>query len=354
MERSTFDTMKDVIIVGGGIAGTTLAWHWFLQGKSIQWIADDQASSSHVAAGVFNPVVLKRFSPIWKAQEQLGLMFPFYTQVQEYLEVPVIELISIWRRLHDEKERKTWIRKSVREDLDNLMQTDPVDTLLNGIEAQHGYGIVKHTGWLDTSSYMNRTMAYFKSRSEFSKEHFDHSKLNIEQNEVSYNGTKAKAIIFAEGNRLPHNPYFNTLPLQGNKGEILIIKCSGLELTQIIKSSVFLMPYKEDLFWVGATYDRDYESVEPTQEARDFLKSKLDTFLKLPYEIIDQKSGIRPTTIDRRPFVGQHSEHKNLYVFNGMGSRASLIAPWASMHLFENIYNGTELPSEMDINRFND
>ncbi|KQC32790.1 FAD-dependent oxidoreductase [Nonlabens sp. YIK11] len=346
--------MKDVIIVGGGISGTTLAWQWFLQGKSVQWYADGIKSSSHVAAGVFNPVVLKRFSPIWKAQEQLDFMFPFYKEVGKYLETSVIELLPVWRRFHDSKERATWTRKSVREDLDNLMLTEPTDDAIDGIKADNGYGIVRHTGWLDTLSYMKSSMDFFTSRNEFFEEGFDYDKLFISDDLVTYKDITAKAVIFAEGNQLPHNPWFHKLPLQGNKGEILIIRCPGLQLQQIVKSSVFLMPYRDDLFWVGATYDREYESVQPSQKAKDFLISKLETFLELPYEIIDHKSGIRPTTTDRRPFLGSHKEFKNLYVFNGMGSRASLIAPWASKCLFDFIYEGISLPAEMDIFRFED
>ncbi|WP_194850124.1 NAD(P)/FAD-dependent oxidoreductase [Nonlabens antarcticus] len=344
--------MKDVIIVGGGIAGCTLAWQWHLQGKSILWIADDTVASSHVAAGVFNPVVLKRFSPVWNAQEQLDLLFPFYTQVQSYLSEPLLHLKPVWRRLHDEKERKTWTRKSMREDLDNLMVTNPIDDSIEGIEAPYGYGMVNHTGWLDTNVYMQGSFEYFKKREEFELAIFDYAALNINKDHVTYQDREANAIIFAEGIRLPENPWFKNLPLQGNKGEILIIKCAGLKLDQIIKSSVFLMPFKEDLFWVGATYDRDYIDSDATEVARDYLISKLDTFLKIPYEIVDQKSGIRPTTVDRRPFVGNHPELKNLYVFNGMGSRASLVAPWASKLLFEKMYTGTEMPAEMDISRF--
>lgn len=344
--------MKDLIIVGGGIAGTTLAWQWFLRGKSIHWIADDKESSSHVAAGVFNPVVLKRFSPVWKAEEQLDMVFPFYNQVKDYLKLSVIELLPIWRRFHDAKERATWIRKSSREDLDNLMGSLPVDESIHGITAVNGYGLLHHTGWLNTLNYLSQSMLFFDKRNEFHKAAFDYGLLKIKDKEVKYSGVKARSIIFAEGNYIPNNPWFRNLPLQGNKGEILIIKCPGLQLDQIIKSSVFLMPYKEDLFWVGATYDRDYVDTSASTEARAFLISKLNSFLNLPYDIVDQKSGIRPTTMDRRPFVGRHPEYKNLFVFNGMGSRASLIAPWASRQLFDHIYNDAELPEEMDVKRF--
>lgn len=140
--------------------------------------------------------------------------------------------------------------------------------------------------------------------------------------------------------------------MQGNKGEVLTIKVPGLELDYIIKSSVFLMPYKEDLFWVGATYDRDDHSYDPTSQGIEFLTSRLERFLKLPYEIIDHKAGIRPTTSDRRPFLGAPLEHANVHLFNGMGSRAVLVAPWAAQVLCDAIYENIPLPADVDINRF--
>jgi glycine/D-amino acid oxidase-like deaminating enzyme len=197
-------------------------------------------------------------------------------------------------------------------------------------------------------------MDYFQKREEFERATFDYDHLNVLAAKVSFGSIEAKTIVFAEGVHIDQNPWFRDLPMQGNKGEVLIIKCPGLELKQIVKSSVFLMPYQEDLFWVGATYDRDFESDTPSAEAKAFLQSKLESILKLPYEIIEQKSGIRPTTMDRRPFMGSHQNDKNVYVFNGMGSRASLVAPWAAQHLFKSMYDGEMLPEEMDVARFRD
>ena len=43
--------------------------------------------SSRVAGGLYNPVVLKRFSEVWKAKEQIDFAFPLYRQIQEKLNV---------------------------------------------------------------------------------------------------------------------------------------------------------------------------------------------------------------------------------------------------------------------------
>ena len=133
----------------------------------------------------------------------------------------------------------------------------------------------------------------------------------------------------------------------------MIIKCPGLQLDKIIKSSIFLMPYKQDLFWVGATYDRDFLDTLPSEQGREFLTSRLEGFLQLPFEVVDHKSGIRPTTIDRRPFLGSLMGEKRVMIFNGMGSRATLIAPWAANELFAYIYQNKKIIQDMDIARFN-
>ena len=62
----------DYIIVGQGIAGTVLAFQLRLKGKQVFVIdkhRDD--TSSKIAPGTYNPMVLKRFTPCWKVEDQL-------------------------------------------------------------------------------------------------------------------------------------------------------------------------------------------------------------------------------------------------------------------------------------------
>ena len=67
---------------------------------------------------------------------------------------------------------------------------------------------------------------------------------------------------------------------------------------------------------------------------------------------MDHRAGVRPTTKDRRPIVGQHHTYKKLYVLNGLGSRGVMIGPYVAQQLFNFIENGKSLDSEIDIARF--
>jgi glycine/D-amino acid oxidase-like deaminating enzyme len=342
----------DIIIIGSGIAGCTLAWQWLLNGKTVLMMSDSEKGSSAVAAGVFNPTILKRFTSVWKAGEQLGVLHKFYTNIESHVEGTFFHPVDILRRFHDEREIKTWLKKSVKEDLKDFMSSDVIRYDNRSIDAPFNYGKVSGTGWVDAIGYMNKTVKYLKANSSFVRDSFDADELFHYEDQVVYKEYIAGKIIFAEGFKMLLNPYFNNLPLQGNKGEVLTIKVPGLKLDYIIKSSVFLMAYTDDLFWVGATYNGEELSNVPTQEAKEFLTSRLERILKLPYEIVEHKCGIRPTTIDRRPFVGVHQDYKNYAVFNGMGSRSVLMAPWAAQQLFDSIYNDQPLDQEIDINRF--
>ena len=348
------NTEVDIIIVGSGIAGSTIAWQWLLQGKSVMMIADGEKGSSAVAAGVYNPTILKRFTSVWKAADQLEVLHDFYPKIESLLEATFLHPIDILRRFHDEREIKSWNKKAVKDDLKDFMSVDIVSYENLAIDAPFDYGKVSGTGWVDTVGYMQLTTNYLEAKSAYRIEAFDFKELKHYDDHVVYKQITAPIIIFAEGFQMRSNPFFNHLPLQGNKGEVLTVKVPDLQLDYIIKSSVFLMPYVDDLFWVGATYNRDDVTDAPTEEAKEFLTSRLERFLKLPYEIVEHKQGIRPTTIDRRPFVGAHPEFKNYMVFNGMGSRAVLMAPWAAQQLYHSVYNNHPLDPEMDIQRFHE
>ena len=61
----------DYIIVGLGLAGLAFVEELITANKSFIVFEDTSQTSSLVAGGVYNPVILKRFSPVWNAKEQL-------------------------------------------------------------------------------------------------------------------------------------------------------------------------------------------------------------------------------------------------------------------------------------------
>ncbi len=344
--------MVDYLIVGLGLAGISFCEILEEEGKSFRVINDHSQQASIVAGGLYNPVILKRFTPVWKAHEQLELLPAFYSKLEMKLGVPLDHPLRVLRRFASIEEQNAWFEASDKPVLSSLLSARIIKNTNNALHAPFGYGEVLGTGRVDTSLLVNAYEAYLVGKELLLPESFDQELLHISNSEVNYKELRAKNIVFATGYGLIQNPHFNYLPLNGTKGELLTIKAPDLKEVSVIKSSVFIIPLGEDMYRIGATYKWQDKTNEPTSAAREELETKLRTFLRCEYELIEHVAGIRPTVADRRPLVGQHPAHKRLFVLNGFGSRGVMIAPYASGALYNFIEKGEPVPSEMDVLRF--
>lgn len=344
--------MLDYIVVGLGLAGISFCDTLERNGKTFHVVSDASQQASQVAGGLYNPVILKRFTMAWKAGGQMEAVRPFYQQLEEKLGVTLDHPLRVLRRFASVEEQNTWFEAADRPGLERFLSTKILPNQNPALDAPFGFGEVMHTGRIDTALLIKDYRAYLEQNDLLTFENFDFGALQLLEQHVSYKGIEAKQLVFAGGYGLKQNPYFNYLPLNGTKGELLIIKAPDFKEKSVIKSSVFTIPWGEDLYLVGATYKWKDKTNTPTEESKNELLDKLTTFLKCDFEVVDHVAGIRPTVSDRRPLVGQHPKHQNLYVLNGFGSRGVLIAPYASQQLFSFIENGQALDPEIDIQRF--
>ncbi|WP_426431156.1 NAD(P)/FAD-dependent oxidoreductase [Winogradskyella sp. HB-48] len=343
----------DYIIVGCGLASIALCEQLRANNKSFIVFDDGSQQSSIVAAGLYNPVILKRFSEVWKAKEQLDIALPVYKKIEEDLNIKIDYKLRLLRRFSSIEEQNLWFNASDKPKLEKYLSTQLVKNNNDAIDAAFGFGEVLHAGRLDTKKLISSYKDFLKQNQSLIEDSFVHQKLQIESTLVIYENIKAKQIVFAEGFGVKKNPYFKYIPLNGTKGEVLIIKAPELKIDYGVKSSVFIIPLENDLYAVGATYNWTDKSNQPTEEGKQELISKLKTFLKCEFEVVQHLAGIRPTVKDRRPLVGRHPEYQNLYVLNGLGTRGVMIAPYVAEKLYNFVENNEPLDLEIDISRFN-
>ena len=108
-----------------------------------------------------------------------------------------------------------------------------------------------------------------------------------------------------------------------------------------------------NIYKVGATYNWKDKTDTPTEEAKEELLKKLQSLLDHPFELIGHQAGVRPTTKDRRPIIGTHPKHQNLHVFNGLGTKGVMIAPYFVDQFCDFLEGKSQLDKEVDLNRFN-
>lgn len=343
--------MIDYLIVGNGLAGISFAEIALQNNKSIFVFDNNSQPSSRVAGGLYNPVVLKRFSEVWKAKEQIDFAFPLYHKIQSKLNVVFDFELPILRKLYSAEEQNNWFQASDKPNLAPFLDPKLVTTSYESIASPFHYGKVNYTGYLEISTLIEAYSNYLKSLNSFSNEGFNYDEIEFLEIGIQYKDIKAKHIIFAEGFGLHANPYFNDLPLDGTKGELLIIKAPNLDLDVVIKSSVFILPIGNDLYKVGATYGWKDKTNTPTEEGKQELIKKLSELISCEFEVVKHFAGVRPTVKDRRPLVGTHLEFKQLHVLNGLGTRGVMLGPYLANELFQHIENNIPLEKEIDIIR---
>ncbi|WP_299227317.1 FAD-binding oxidoreductase [uncultured Psychroserpens sp.] len=342
----------DYIVVGCGLAG--IAFCEKLRANQKSFIVFDNASqlSSRVAAGLYNPVILKRFTKVWDAKSQLEIAIPFYTELEKLLKIKLNYRLPIYRKFTSIEEQNNWFLASEKPVLRDFLSTELIKNSNAFITADFGFGKVLHSGRINTSRLVNAYNSYLDSEGQLKKDSFKYDLLNIESGIIQYKNIIAKHVVFAEGYGLSRNPFFNYLPLNGTKGEMLTIKAPKLRINFILKSSVFIVPLGNDLYWVGSTYEWEDKTHQITEKAKEELVLKLKTIISCKFQVVEQVAGIRPTTKDRRPLIGTHPRYNNIHVLNGLGTRGVMLSPYVADQLFNHINKLNRLDSEIDIKRY--
>ncbi|MDA9126681.1 FAD-binding oxidoreductase [Flavobacteriaceae bacterium] len=342
----------DYIIVGSGLASIMFAEQLRLHNKSFIVISNRSQQASVVASGLYNPVVLKRFTATWNAATHLESALPKYIELEQLLGLKLDYVLPIHRVFNSIKEQNNWFLACDKPVLTNFLNPEIIPNTNSAVKAPFGFGAVNFTGRIDTQLLIEAYREFLSKRNQFVEETFEYKDLIENSEGVEYHSLKAKHIVFTEGFGIHKNPYFKYLPLEGTKGELITIHSPTLKLESILKSSIFVIPMEEDRYLVGSTYEWTDKTNNPTQKAKTELLKKLERLIDCEFEVIDQRAGIRPTVVDRRPLVGQHPNHKNMYVLNGLGTRGVLVAPSLAKALYNSIEKNTSLSKEIDINRF--
>jgi glycine oxidase len=344
--------MLDYLIVGSGLAGISFAEVALQNNKTILVFDNNSQNSSKIAAGLYNPVILKRFSEVWKAQEQLIEMNAFYVNLEKKLNYKADIKMPILRKFFSIEEQNNWFTASDKFALAPFLSTQINHKKFAGIDSPFDYGQVLQTGYVDTFLLLEKYKEYLNNQKIVKEEDFDYSVLEIDDNFIKYKTIQAKHIVFAEGFGMRFNPYFNKLPLDGTKGELFIIRAPKLNLDVIINTSIFILPLENDLFKVGATYNWKDKTDLPTEEGKIELLERIREIITCDFEIVSHFAGVRPTVKDRRPLIGTHPAHQSLHVLNGLGTRGVMLGPSMAIALFNFIEKKIPLDTEIDIKRF--
>lgn len=341
----------DFIIVGQGIAGSMIAW--FLKQHRQSFIVIDKQrtpTASTIAAGVINPVTGRKMVKTWKIDDVLPFAKQTYREMESELGVRFFYEQEIYKIFTSTEDIGIWNHRK-----DDVAYTNYIGDIVtldeSGVEAPFGAGIIKNACWLDMPIFTQSIRNYLLENGCLIDEEVNYDTLKIGE-QITYQNWEAQHIIFCEGFRADSNPFFPNLPFTFAKGEQLLIHSTALNTNKILNRNIFVIPKGNHTYQVGATYVWNDMTEQITNEGRLELTEKLEKLMSCSYDILEEKAAIRPTTKDRRPFVDQHPIHKNLYIFNGMGTKGISLSPFFANHFIDCILKDKPIMQEILLNRF--
>lgn len=328
---------KEYTIVGFGVAGCCLAWELLEMGIPFKVVDTDKYNSTRVAAGMMNPIVFRRLTKSWMVDDLFPVAKEFYSKVGGLIQDDVLIPSNIRRLFASVEEENNWSSLEGDDRFSAYLResTDHPDHVWN----EHGSGIVNTIGWLRTEAFLDGSKKYFESKGV----QFEEGKFDYQIDDSEY--------IFCEGHQMINNPFFSWLRAKPAHGDVLTIRSKDLKVEEIINKKVFILPIGDDMYRVGATFN--WKETEPvtTEEGLAELVEGLKKIISCDFEVVDQRAGLRPTVPDRRPYLGTHPEKKNLHIFNGLGTKGVMLAPYWAKQMADYLVNGKELSEEVNIAR---
>lgn len=342
-----------VLIVGQGLAGSILAIQ--LSRRKIPFLLLDKPGytvSSGVAAGMMNPIVFRYLTLGWRSVNLFNQAIGFYRDFEAESTRNLLHQVDVARIL-GEGERIQWEKKSQLPGFGNWIDLNfSGKDLMPPVEAPHGFGLLRNLAWLDVEGFLHTVREKLYHDNSLIEGFFSHDKLRCTVSGFEYEQQQFDQLVFCEGHRAIDNPWFKELPFRPVKGELLRLFIPKLRTGFVLSKDVFLLPIGDGMFKLGATFDWNDLSNEPTMSGKRYLLDKLQTFYKGEVKVVDHQAGIRPAMADRRPVAGEHPVIKGMYIFNGLGAKGVMLAPAIGSFLADKLAGISTEDDEISPSRF--
>ncbi|MGK2860438.1 MAG: NAD(P)/FAD-dependent oxidoreductase [Chitinophagaceae bacterium] len=345
----------DYLIIGQGISGTFLSYYLKKEKQNFLVIDDNfKNAPSKIAAGIINPVTGRRLVTVWMVDEILPFAWKAYSEIGHDLGIGAISQKSIIDFFPNPFMRENFLQKT--ETGDQYVHAYPEQNHFNNFfNYELGCGEIRPVYTAHLETLLPAWRSQLQTDGYLLEETFDISQLKIETEKITYKNIIARKIIFCDGAGSFENPFFNLLPFAPNKGEALVLHIPDLPDQFIYKKSMLLTPItanEENLFWVGSSYIWDFENADPTAAFRENTEQMLKQWLKIPFHVVEHRSGLRPATLERRPFVGLHPTHNSVGILNGMGTKGCSLAPYFAKQLADHLIYQIPVAKDADVKRF--
>ncbi|MEY3597686.1 MAG: hypothetical protein RL521_108 [Bacteroidota bacterium] len=335
--------MPKAVVIGQGIAGSVIALTLAQRNWEVVMVNDPSLpSSSEKAAGLWNPVSFKRVTALNDIHLYLQHLKDFYSSQEKIIKAHFYHPISIARMLPTIDYRVLWEKKMDTEKMAPLIQLEQHS--FDHWNSPEGWGKVEGSGWLNVQMFLSATKKYFSLKNgyfeENSADYF--SKKPLEDNDIAIWCTGLSA--------MPE--MWNPIKVIPNKGHLVEFIQEEMDPSRVYHYGNFCLPLGNQLWRMGSTYEWDVHDNEVVPETVDQLVKNLKDKFTGEIDITKAYVGHRPTVHDRSPILGIHPQYSQHAIFNGMGTKGVLNAPYMAWLLAEHLENKSAIPAPYTASRF--
>lgn len=362
----------DYVVIGGGVAGCTIAYELSLRGKSVAIVdRDGIASGASGCAGAFLSPLAGKANPYnLLVNRALKYSLEFYASLKLSSFTPngVLRLANANNSKHSLMQDGSFLDASK---LDEGFRSDTKGYFFDDA------GVVDP---LEVCSALTKGIDIYKQ---------EVTSLDLADGEYTFDGIRSTKVILAQGvhKALVDTPYMKISAIYG-------VKVDATSCTKVpfnIHKNITLSATKPDgSLSIGATKERhDSSEFECNSRCDECIFSPTNDALKLK-ELLDEAQnfmdlkdlvvtkvhkGARATIKSYFPVLGRvvdssSSLHKHpsiahgtkippsllsyygeIFIFNALGSRAFVLAPYLAKLLADHLENEADLPKEVDIHK---
>jgi glycine oxidase len=345
----------DLLIIGQGIAGTTLAWLAMGRGLDVLVVDKEQSNTpSRIAAGLVTPISGQRLTLSHRFHEFWAIADRFYREIESKLGSSfwhVQSSIRLWRN-EDERDRyESVCVEKHREYLKSTFSSYHDDALAG----EFGGFEMFPSARLDVGRYLRDSRELWESSNCLLNDEIRSSDIEYQPGcrfRIARLGIEANHIAFCTG--LVNDFSDSLLPqlrLRPNQGDILTVKAEKLNEDRAVHAGVWLVRQSGSMYLAGATNRWTDFAEQPRAKEREELTSRLQSLILCPFDVVDHRTAVRPASHDQRPLIGVTGASNQIAILNGLGSKGSLQAPGCAKYVLQAMLNSSPVPPDLDWSR---
>ncbi|MGF1671046.1 MAG: NAD(P)/FAD-dependent oxidoreductase [Balneolaceae bacterium] len=356
----------DAVVIGAGLAGISAAAS--LQNKGLNVLLIDRFKAGSGASGaplaLLNPATGRRAKKSWNAEVCLAKTLGELHRLQETSGLPIFSANGVLRPAIDKKLAEQFIESVHKydwpDDWVEWLDEKEIKKLIPGVVCYSGGLKIKPAATVHLPNYVNAVLAEMREKDISIFENDDYS---IEHKRDWILKTKnrtfiADICIHTTGYWVKDFPDWDFLNLHAVKGQALSLYfreqlpfCYSLSALGYIA----ILPDIPNMLVAGSTYEHSFKSTKPDRAGRDELLKKINRMIPgLAGTATAEKmwSGVRVTSPDKLPVIGEHPEIKGSYILNGFGSKGLIYSRHTADILADYITDQKPIPGQLDVCRF--